>query len=583
VKAPHSVIDFCAGQDDLLPLRLAFGNPCQELFAWSGAEVRALLTEVDALARRGFWCVGYLRYEAACAFEPSAALHASDGPLAYFSVHEHQIDFPDLSWEQAGSIEWQRQISRASFGTQIDRIREAIARGEVYQVNLTSQVVSRFEVDPFLHFCALRRAQPRANAAFFSNAQETILSVSPELFFAWNDHELQCRPMKGTAPRGHTPEADRRSVERLRNSAKERSENVMIVDLIRNDMSRVAQPGSVKVTRLFECEPWPTVWQMTSSVVAHTRPNTRLLDVFQALFPCGSITGAPKLRAMHWIRELEPGARGVYCGAAGVVLPGGSARFNVPIRTVTVREGRASCGVGSGVTFDSTAEGEWAEWDSKTQFLQQASRPFRLLQTVRIQHGQPRHLELHLDRLEAASAQFGFAFEREAVRERLENAAMASDAAICRARVTVDVRSAVVVEISELPHTPGGLLPVALATHAVAAPSAFLRHKTTRRDHYEEFAADTPAAFDTLLWNDRGEVTEFTRGNVIIESATGERLTPPLHCGLLDGVGRACELATGHVQEAVVRVEELRSARRIWFVNALRGLVPVYLNSPAHV
>jgi para-aminobenzoate synthetase/4-amino-4-deoxychorismate lyase len=149
--------------------------------------------------------------------------------------------------------------------------------------------------------------------------------------------------------------------------------------------------------------------------------------------------------------------------------------------------------------------------------------------------------------------------------------------------VTVDVRGAVAVEIFELPHTPGGLLPVALATHAVAAPSVFLRHKTTRRDHYEEFAADTPAAFDTLLWNDRGEVTEFTRGNAIIESATGERLTPPLHCGLLDGVGRACELATGHVQEAVVRVEELRSARRIWFVNALRGLVPVYLNSPAHV
>ena len=576
MNAPHAVMDFAGGPQGLAPLRVAFGTPLRELTAWSPAEVRATLAEVDALARGGFWCVGYLRYEAAAAFEPGAAVHEAEGPLAYFSVHERTIDFPDCAREPSTGLDWVRQIERGAFDAGMQSIHAAIAGGEAYQVNYTAPLHAAYEGDPFALFCALRRAQPRSNAAYYSNNEEAVLSVSPELFFDWQGDALQCRPMKGTAARGPTPDRDRVNLEQLRGSAKERAENVMIVDLIRNDMSRVAQLGSVRVTELFACEPWPTVWQMTSTVLARTRPGTRLLDLFQALFPCGSVTGAPKLRAMHWIREVEPQARGVYCGAAGVVLPGGAARFNVPIRTVTVRKGTATCGIGSGITADATPGGEWAEWAVKSQFLAQASQPFQLLQTIRTDEGRPCNLDLHLQRLMAAGAHFGFPVDRARVRAELE-AACARSTGSARARVLVDVRGDVRVELAGLPDTPAGPLSVVLAGHAVRAPAAFLRHKTTRRDHFDPFTADKPGAFDTLLWNEHGEVTEFTRGNVILELATGVKVTPLLQCGLLDGVGRARELAAGGVREATVRVADLPSVRQIWFVNALRGMVPVSL------
>lgn len=574
MTAAHAIVDFRAG--NLPPLQLAFGKPTSQLFAWTPCEVRAVLKEVEALARQGRWCVGYVRYEAASAFEPMAPLHAGVGPLAWFSVHDRTIPMPNLAREPDASLDWESETTHELFASNLAAIQAAIGRGEVYQVNYTSALQARYDGEALALFCALRRAQPGANAAFFANYAEAILSVSPELFFDWNGGTLQCRPMKGTAPRGTTPELDRRNAEELRASAKERAENVMIVDLIRNDLSRVAQLGSVRVDRLFDCESWSTVWQMTSSVVARTRPDVSLVDVFAALFPCGSVTGAPKLRAMHWIRELEAAPRGVYCGAVGVVLPGGAARFNVPIRTVTLRQGRASCGVGSGITADSTIDGEWAEWASKTRFLDQASRPFQLLQTLRIEDGRPCELELHLDRLQAAATNFGFAFDRTAARDELKAAANRSTGN-ARARILVDVRGGLRVELGSLPSKVRGPLPVQLAPHAVNAPPAFLRHKTTRRDHLREFAADTPAAFDTLLWNERGELTEFTRGNVLVEFEHGDTLTPPLHCGLLDGVGRARELAAGHVREAVILRADIRSARRLWFVNALRGTVPVQL------
>jgi para-aminobenzoate synthetase / 4-amino-4-deoxychorismate lyase len=579
MRPPHAVIDFPCSGGGLPALQLAFAQPLSELFAWTTEEVVGVLMEVDALARSGYWCAGYLRYEAAAAFEHSAALHTADGPLAYFSVHKRPMAFPDLSHEPAAPLDWQLEASRDRFEEDVALVQAAIARGEAYQVNYTSALNARYAGEPFALFCSMLRAQRGAYAAWFSNTEESVLSTSPELFFDWDGEILTCRPMKGTAARGPTPDIDRGNAAGLRASEKERAENVMIVDLIRNDLSRIAETGSVRVTSLFDCEPWPTVWQMTSTVLGRTRGGVGLTDVFRTLFPCGSVTGAPKLRAMHWIKELEPAARGVYCGAAGVVLPGGAARFNVPIRTVVVRAGRARYGVGSGITTDSTPSGEWAEWHCKTESLRQASSPFCLLQTMRIELGQLPHLELHLDRLQAAASHFGFTFDREAAREQLRKAAAASPDSRGRMRVTVNVRGILGIDITSLPPSVDKPQPVVLAERAVAAPTAFLRHKTTRRDQFEPFAAGTPEAFDTLLWNELGEVTEFTRGNVIVELADGRRVTPSLRCGLLDGVGRAIELATGRVEEAVVRAHHIDCARRIWFVNALRGLIEVEMRS----
>lgn len=492
----HALIDFSA-QDDLPPIRLAFGAPARELRACHPSELPGLLDEVDALAARGFWCVGYLRYEAAAAFEPRAAVHPAEGPLAYFSVHRETMEPPALSAEVTDAFHWRQPLERSAFEAGIAAIHHAIETGEVYQVNYTSTLQAQYGGDPFPLFCSLRRAQPGCNAAYLVNREETVLSVSPELFFDRDGDRLQCRPLKGTAPRGETAELDARRAADLRSSPKERAENVMIVDLLRNDMGRVAELGSVQVTRLFECQALPTVWQMTSSVVAKTHPGTGLKDLFAALFPCGSVTGAPKLRAMHWIKELEPAARGIYCGAIGVVQPGGRARFNVPIRTVVLRGEQASCGVGSGITAGATAEGEWAEWTHKTQFLDQANRPFRLLQTMRRVQGHWQNLELHLDRLAAASAHFGFPFQRELVRGELEAAQWDPVHASCRARVMIDAPGWLVVEHSALPVHAAELLPVRLATKPSRRrlPSCATRPRTeptTRRSKPARNRASTP-------------------------------------------------------------------------------------------
>lgn len=577
MSSPSALIDFSVPYGKLKPIRLAFAEPEQELVARTASEVPEVLDAVEALGRQGFWCVGYLRYEAATAFEPTAPVHAADGPLAYFAVHRCPMPFPDVARDVDRVLHWERTIGRQEFDRSIARIHGAIEAGEVYQVNYTGRHAVHYRGDPFDLFCALRRSQPRSNAAFIAAREEQVLSVSPELFFDWDGRVLTCAPMKGTAARGATPEIDERNARELQGSAKERAENVMIVDLVRNDLSRIAEQGSVQVPRLFDCKAWPTVWQMVSEVVAETRPGTTLAQIFRSLFPCGSVTGAPKLRAMHWIRNLEPAPRGVYCGAVGVILPGGAARFNVPIRTVTIRDAHASCGIGSGITWSSAAPSEWSEWSQKASFLDQASRPFQLLQTFRLEAGECRHLEMHLDRLAAAGAYFGFSFDREAVRQKVVEAARDLSTASARVRICMDCRGTANVETSPAPVVPEGTPRVRLARRPVHAPSAFLRHKTTRREHYEQFESAATGAFDALLWNRQGEVTEFTRGSVVLERPCGELVTPPLGSGLLDGVGRALAIAAGQVREEIVRVPELYEARRIWFVNSLRGWIEVHL------
>jgi para-aminobenzoate synthetase/4-amino-4-deoxychorismate lyase len=333
----------------------------------------------------------------------------------------------------------------------------------------------------------------------------------------------------------------------------------------------------VQVPRLFDVRAWPTVWQMTSDVTARTREGTSLADVFAALFPCGSVTGAPKLRAMRDIRALEPGPRGVYCGAIGVLQPGGAATFSVAIRTVEVTDGRARCGIGSAITADSQAEGEWREWKHKRGFLERASTPFELLQTLRLEQGVLPAAALHLDRLEAAARHFGYRFERAAALRALDAIATRHAQGRWRVRLLVDATGQARAEAFALEAPPTQALPVRLAPSAVDAPLEFLRHKTTRRAHLERLAPTEPGVFDTLLWNEQGELTEFTRGNVIAELEDGRLVTPPLRCGLLDGVGRALALQTGKVQEAVLRVEDLPRIRRLRFVNALRGVLRVSL------
>lgn len=375
-----SRIDFPDPHNAAAPrLRRRFDAPSTVLAAHHPNEVVPLLDEIEQAARDGNWCVGWLRYEAAQAFDAAFTdtMHPvpCGEPLAWFGVYAQARDW--LEDDIATGVPpaaWQPGIDRVSFDAAMAAILGAIAAGDCYQVNFTTQLIGRLQGNASTLFAALRKAQPMGYVAAIDNGAEQVLSVSPELFFDWDGERILTRPMKGTAPRGVTPAEDAARAEAMHASPKERAENVMIVDLLRNDLSRIALPRSVQVPRLFHVEALPTVWQMTSDVEARTRPGTRLANVFEALFPCGSVTGAPKRQAMRWIRRLEAHPRGVYCGAVGVVRPdaaSGSMRatFNVPIRTVAVRGEELRCGIGSGITAGSSTEAEWREWRYKRAFL----------------------------------------------------------------------------------------------------------------------------------------------------------------------------------------------------------------------
>nr|WP_295784891.1 aminodeoxychorismate synthase component I [Rhodoferax sp.] len=578
-------------------LRVAFGEPVEVLEARSLNEVKNVLQAVEERALRGQWCVGYVRYEAAPAFDSALAVHPATGPLAWFGVHDAPLpsaeeapsappaDTPQNTADTAGGTRratWQPGMARAPFDAALSRLHQAITDGEIYQANFTARNEGQLHVPPWELFTAMRQAQPGGFAAYIDTGDEQVLSVSPELFFDWHDGHIVTRPMKGTAPRGRTPDEDTALAAALRSSPKERAENVMIVDLIRNDLSRLAQPFSVTVDGLCRVQALSTVWQMVTDVHADTRPGTRLVDVFTALFPCGSVTGAPKVQAMRLIRELENTDRAVYCGAVGVVRPGGSATFNVPIRTVLAQGSHLRTGTGSGITSDAEAAGEWQEWRHKQTYLTRASQSFELLETLALNDGVLQHVGAHLARMAASATHFGFAWRPEAVQQTLAALSQQHPSGDWRVRLLLDVAGTPRVEAFALPATPSTVRLQLAASPLLQATSEFVRHKTTRRAHYEQFAPTNPTIFDTVLWNTNGEITECTRGNIAL-LLDGRWVTPAAGCGLLPGVGRAHWLAEKRLEEAVVHLNDLQRVDAMAFVNSLRGWVDSVWDAPPQV
>jgi len=563
----RAAIDF--PDADRQRLRREFSAPGSTWIATEPGQVAEILCAAEAAARAGQWVVGFVAYEAAAAFDAALPTLAADPrlPLAAFAAY----DAPDTATAPSDDFRcgaWTMDTGRADFDAGIASIHRDITAGRHYQVNYTTGLEAPFHGHPRAFFDALRRAQPDGFCAFLDGGDWQLASVSPELFFDWTpDGRLTTRPMKGTATRGHDDAEDQQRADELRRSEKEQAENLMIVDLLRNDLSRVAQLGSVSVPRLFNLEALPTAWQMTSTVVCDTRPEVNLAQVFTALFPCGSVTGAPKRSAMTAITELEATPRGAYCGAIGVIRPGGHATFNVAIRTVSIARGRARCGIGSGITIDASAEGEWAEWLVKRRFLLRASADFDLIETLRLEDGKYWLLERHLARLGASADHFGFPWREETVRASLAAAMKGREAGVWRMRLLLDRQGNCRVEGFALTPDTEPVI-VALATLPGDSGDEFLRHKTTRRQAYEE--RTLPDVFDTLLWNEQGELTEFTRGNLVLE-LDGQRLTPALGCGLLPGTLRAELLASGEIAEAVLRKADLARASHIWFINSLRG------------
>ena len=583
--------------------RWRFDRPSRWLVAHDPSQVPGLLDAAHALAQAGQWCVGWVAYEAAPGLNPHLPVKAlpPGQPYAVWAVFDQAQAWdgqpvtdaarPNPSW-QAGP--WQADLDQSAIEQKVEQIRSLIQAGEVYQVNLTGQLHSPFDGEPaalWPWFMALRRSQPQGYALMLDaraacRVPGAVLSVSPELFFDWDGQHITTRPMKGTAPRGPDAVADAAAAEHLRSSAKERAENLMIVDLLRNDLSRVAEVGSVRVPDLFELHALPTVWQMTSTITARSRSDLRLRELFAALFPCGSVTGAPKRQAMHHIARLERSARGVYCGAVGLMAPGGRVTFNVPIRTVTVdtlpppAPWRAHCGIGSGITLDATGPGEAQEWRAKQAFLHRADAPFQLLESLRLENGQIARVPAHLARIQQAALAFHFADASqlptlvEALTARLQALSQAHPVGLFKVRLLVDDRLHITAEAAPL-SAAAQPVRVALATQPMPPADAFIHHKTTRRTAYAAFSAPA-GCFDTLLYNAAGELTEFTIGNVAVQ-LNGRWLTPPLSAGLLPGVMRQSLLDAGQLQEARVQLDDLLNATGLALLNSVRGWVPVEL------
>ena len=556
---------------------LSFQNPVEVVTATRLEEVLPALAAVERASAAGYYAAGYVTYEAAPAFDAALETHPPGGqPLLWFGIFV-RAGVPEPSQPLGPSPRSPALPNRWVFGTTetdyhaaVATIRDQIAAGVTYQTNYTIRLGSREPCDdPYALYQLLRRHHHPPYASFLDTGDTRIVSLSPELFFEIEGARVTARPMKGTAPRGRFLEEDGRVREALQTSLKERAENVMIVDLLRNDLGRVAVPGSVVVPELLTLETYPTFHTLTSTITAELRPGVGLSRVFSALFPCGSVTGAPKVSTMKLIRTLEPTPRGVYCGAVGVVKPGGDATFSVPIRTLVVTSDGSEYGVGSGVTWDSRGEDEYRELAVKVSLVTTPRPDFSLLETLLWDGRRYTRLERHLARARASAAFFGIPLDADDLKGRLTAYGLKYRGTRRRVRALVSQMGRVAVESSPFVASTG-VLTAALALEPVDDRDVFLFHKTTHRAVYDVRRRDAPDAGDVLLWNERGELTEFTIGNLVVEIG-GERLTPPREAGLLAGVLRQEGLESGLLKERTLYKADLGRATRVWRINSLRG------------
>jgi para-aminobenzoate synthetase/4-amino-4-deoxychorismate lyase len=518
---------------------------------------------------------GYLTYEAASGIEPRAATHEGTSPCLWFGkfAKRDAVDLAALLPGPAGA--WAGapipRIPRADYHGQFARVAEYIRAGDIYQANLTFRAEVPFAGHPAALY-ALLRARARAGyGALVFTGTRWILSFSPELFFTLDDGGFTVKPMKGTARRGATSAEDAALAAQLAADPKQRAENLMIVDLMRNDLTRVARPGTVRVPSLFEVERYPTVHQMVSTVVAQPADGVTAIDALSTLFPCGSVTGAPKLRAMEVIAEVEGDARGVYTGSIGAIEPDGSALFNVAIRTLTIDQGatRALLGLGSGVVADSNAAEEWDECLAKGAFVTSGEAPFDLIETMRFD---PLAglvlLERHLARMKASANAFGFEFDRHSARNELQAATFRLRAP-ARVRLLLAPSGAIAIGIAPLPEAPSGAVRVAIQPRKVARDDFRLAHKTSRRGFYDE-ARKASGAWEVIFTDDAGYLTEGSFTSIFVERG-GTLVTPPLVRGLLPGVLRAELIESGRAMEGDLTPADLEAG--FYVGNALRGLV----------
>ncbi len=549
---------------------LYFSNPHRVIVVNDIRKVSETLLEIEKLVNEKQWhAAGFVSYEAAPAFDSSLhVIKTDDFPLLWFGLYDQprtmQLPLPEKDFT---GLKWQPTTGQDAYNTAIARVKDYIASGNTYQVNYTMRLQADFSEDAWDFFLSLAQTQNKY-AAYIDTGRHVICSASPELFFELGGEILTGRPMKGTVKRGRTTQEDKELADWLHHSIKNRAENVMIVDMIRNDFGRIAEIGSVHVPELFTIETYPTLLQMTSTVKAKTKAS--LAEIFSALFPCASITGAPKVSTMNIISELETTPRKLYTGSIGTIAPNRKAQFNVAIRTAIIdrEQSKAEYGVGGGIVWDSTSADEYSEALLKARVLKERPQNFSLLETLLwTPEGGYFLLENHLARATDSAEYFGFEFSQDRLAIYLDQLAKEFTSPK-RVRILVNRSGEISAEAKDF-QAQEKTFKIQLAKSPVDSQNVFLFHKTTKRDMYP-----TPEFDDVLLFNEKDELTEFTIGNLVVE-LDGQLFTPPISCGLLAGTFRADLLEMGKISERVIRKDELQNCTKVFLVNSVRGWVNV--------
>ena len=581
-----------------------FAAPESTFVARRPEEVAGVLSEAEAArVKSGKHLAGFIAYEAGLALEErleplAAPRNGADGPLVWLGLFDDPEIIPAAdvpTWLAAqhdgvGEVSigpLDPQISAGAYCAAFEDIQEAIRAGDIYQANLTFPLAGPARGDPAALYAAIRPTAAAGYGGLVFDGSHYLLSFSPELFFSLQSGEAKVKPMKGTRPRAANPAIDTAMKEELGASVKDRAENLMIVDLMRNDLSRVAEAGSVRVEAPFAVESYPTVHQMVSTVFAHLQDGKGAVDVLNALFPCGSITGAPKIRAMELINQVERDPRGAYCGAIGRIGADGDAAFNVAIRTVRLTPGenlrhKAVLGVGGAIVADSDPMGEWRECLIKSAFTRGPAGGHDLIETMRFDPEEGiALLELHLERMKASAAQLGFSFDRHETRNRIQALCFELEEA-AKIRLVLGRSGEVTLENAPLPSgLPDPASCIALP-HPTVAHDWRLQHKSTDRSFYEAAhqAAREAEAVEALLVRADGLLTEGSWTNIFVRGEDGILLTPPASLGLLPGVLRRSLIEGGKAREAELTLGDLSNG--FFIGNALRGLIPISLGSPTN-
>lgn len=539
-----------------------FKSPIGIIKAFSERELVECFQKLDEL-RKSYYLVGYIRYEAKEVFHGRKI--KSELPLLYFEVFDKYEKFtPDKN--SVSELNASAGITFEEYKNALTEIKNEIAEGNTYEVNYTYDWLVQSDSEPFCLYQSLLHKQKTPYNAFFNNEYETVLSYSPELFFELEGRHILTKPMKGTIARGETYEKDRENIEFLKTDIKNRAENVMIVDLLRNDLGRIAKTGSVRVTKLFDVETHKTLHQMTSQIEADLEDNVSLYDIFKAIFPCGSITGAPKISTMEIIDRVECGKRGVYCGAIGFISPEKTV-FSVPIRILQKAKNDEvyKYRTGGAIVWDSDIKDEWEETFTKAKILQ---NEFSLIETIKVQNNAMFLRDEHLRRLKESAVEFGFKFNK----------------AICEIEPEQDGIMRIVLQkdgsfdVQYMPYARSMVNSISISDNILDSSNKFLRHKTTYKPWYEESyqKIKREEIYDEVFFNERGELCEGARTNILLE-IDGKFYTPPLKCGLLNGVLRQNLLDSNVCVEKVLYKEDLLNASSIYCINSVRGIKRVEL------